>query len=156
MSSHDREPDAVSEDRSRDESSVQGPIEHASEEVSTQHRTSGVDVRELLVSWKELFERQDADGLAELYRSDALLEVSDLSIQAYGKVSIRELLHRAVEGKDSDVPSLIRWELVAADDRLAAVEYRIEGGLLGGEGLAMFGTAPGGIAFDKRFLRKRH
>lgn len=155
MPNRDREMDSES-GRSKDASSARDLLEPSWGEISILSRTGGVDVRELIATWKVLFNRQDADKLAELYRSDALLEVSDLSVQVYGKASIRELFRRVLEPEGGDAALLKKWEPVAADDRLAAVQYRIDGGPLNGEGLAMFGVAPGGIAFDKRFLTKRH
>jgi hypothetical protein len=53
--------------------------------------------QELTEKWHRYFSDGNVDALAGLYRSEAFFELSDLSQQAYGRGSIRELLRRALD-----------------------------------------------------------
>ncbi len=103
----------------------------------------------ILAEWKRFFDAGDVEALVGLYCSDAFLEVSDLSVQAYGRSSIAEALERMIRDQE-DVS--IRWTGPVVQGRLVAAEYEATGGLLQGRGLAILGVSAAGIVFDKRFL----
>ncbi len=103
----------------------------------------------ILADWKRFFDAGDVEALVGLYCSDAFLEVSDLSVQAYGRSSIAEALERMT--RDPEGVS-IRWMNPVVQGRLVAAEYEVTGGLLQGRGVALLDVSAAGIVFDKRFV----
>lgn len=105
----------------------------------------------ILEEWRRAFRAKDISALASLYGTDAYLEVSDLSLQAYGKSSIVKALSVLV---GDSVELDIEWKVPVLGQRLICAEYVVSGGILDGRGVAIIGIEGDRIAFDKRFVTR--
>ncbi|NJB85643.1 hypothetical protein GGR26_001388 [Lewinella marina] len=84
------------------------------------------DAKDMVLHWIELFNRGDADGLAELYHDDAINhQVANLPIQ--GKHAIRELF--AYEFSTAEMTCLP--VNLFQDDEWVILEWKDPMGLLG-------------------------
>ncbi len=113
------------------------------------HPASTETGAEVLEQWKRFFESGDPEALASLYATDAFLEFSDLSIQAYGRTSILETFRKVLVGSTG---AKVLWKNPAVGQGIVAAEYEISAGRIGGAGVAIMGISGAGIVFDKRFL----
>ncbi|MER3454149.1 MAG: hypothetical protein C4318_03195 [Acidimicrobiia bacterium] len=107
--------------------------------------------RQILKRWRTAFRSKDVAALISLYETDAYLEVSDLSIQAYGRTSVERALQVLVEGPD-EVD--IEWREPVWSNGIICSEYLLHGGILDGAGVAILGISGERVAFDKRFLMR--
>jgi hypothetical protein len=117
--------------------------------MSTSQESQVSAGEKILKEWKTAFDAADPQALVSLYASDAFFEVSDLSIQAYGRTSILEALREIMK----DASNLeIRWRDPVVGEGIIGAEYEISSGRLQGRGVAIIGIFGNAIAFDKRFV----
>lgn len=105
----------------------------------------------ILEEWKRAFESGDPESLASLYTTDAYFEVSDLSIQAYGRSSILDAFRAVMQ---DSTEREINWRLPLVGRGIMGVEYEISWDREIERGVAILGVSGSGIVFDKRFIAR--